>query len=117
VHRYVTERGKLLVKCLPRRPAQMLVVLQVSVHNVCGERLDSIVNFVAVEVAPCVPHEVVRPVGEHVTAVGVLVVLDERQALLQHLGVQERVQGVARDAESVDAGAELTRVLLLRQVF
>ena len=64
-----------------------------------------------------IAHEVVGPVGEGVTSVGVLVVLDEGQALLQHLGVEEGVQGVARDAETVDLGTELTRVLLLRQVF
>jgi hypothetical protein len=56
-------------------------------------------------------------VGEGVTSVGVLVVLDEGQALLEDLGVEEGVQGVARDAETVDLGTELTRVLLLRQVF
>lgn len=85
---HVTERGQLLVECLPCRLAQVLVVLQVAVDYVCGKRLYSIVNFVAVEMTTGVPHEVVRPVGELVTSVGMLVVLDKRQAFLQHLCVQ-----------------------------
>jgi len=80
MHGHVAERGELLVKRLPGRPSQVLVVLQVAVDYVCGECLDSIVDFVAVEVAAGVLHEVVGPVGEHVASVGMLVVLDKSQA-------------------------------------
>ena len=78
-----------------------------------GKRLQSVIEFVAVHVSTHVLHEVVRPVVEHVTSVGCLVVLNQGQALFKNLGVQEGVERVAGDAEPGDAGTELTRVLLL----
>ena len=113
VQGHVSELSGLLVDSHPGVLAHVLPVLQISVNYVRGKRLQSVIEFVAVHVRTHVLHEVVRPVVEHVTSVGCLVVLNQRQALFKNLGVQEGVERVAGDAEPGDAGTELTRVLLL----
>jgi len=94
----------------------VLVLGDVTVHDIRGESLDSIVELVAIEVSHSVLHEVEGPVLVVVAAVSSLVVLDRSETLLEDIGIEEGVQGVTRYAHLVEARSELTTVLLLCQV-
>ena len=94
---------------------QVAVLINFSIEHKGTESLDGEVELVAPHHLGCGPHEVVGPV--HIArSMEVAVVINSAESLLEHVGVEEWVQGVTRDAECVNLAGDNTSVLLAGQV-